>query len=63
MNLFTVEEDDEYSDNDDRNFGTVPFGILLEILNSPVVPVVTALISECLIRKLMPEKDNHSRAE
>lgn len=63
MNLFIVEEDDEYSDNDGRNFCTVPFGILLEILNSPVVPVVTALISECLIRKLMPEKDNHSIAE
>lgn len=52
------EDDDEYNEDDGRNFCAVPPGILLEILNTLVVPVVTALISEFLIRKLMPEKDN-----
>lgn len=51
------EEDDEYNGDDSRNFCAVPPGILLEILNTLVVPVVTALISEFLIQKLMPEKD------
>lgn len=53
------EEEDEYNEDDGKNFCTIPPGILLEILNTLVVPVVTALISEYLIRKLMPEKDNH----
>lgn len=53
------EDDDEFDEDDGRNLCAVPPGILLEILNTLVVPVVTALISECLIRKLMPEKDSH----
>lgn len=56
---FIADEDEgEYSVVDDKNFCTIPIGILLEILNTLVVPVVTALVSECLIRKLIPEKDN-----
>lgn len=56
---FIADEDEgEYNVVDDKNFCTIPIGILLEILNTLVAPVVTALVSECLIRKLIPEKDN-----
>lgn len=54
-----VADEDEYNEDDGRNFCMVPPGILLEILDSLVVPVVTALISEYLIRKLMPEKEKN----
>lgn len=52
-------ETDNYNDSL-KNFCTIPPGILMEILETLVIPVVTALASEFLIQKFMPEKDNHS---
>lgn len=51
---------DDYTDSR-KYFCVVPPGILIEILQTLIVPVVTAIIAEFLIRKFMPEKDNHSQ--
>lgn len=51
------EDDNEYDEDDGRNLCTVPPGVLLEILNTLVVPVVTALISECRLSLEFPRND------
>lgn len=51
---------DDYTDSK-KYFCVVPPGILIEILQTLIVPVVTAIIAEFLIRKFMPEKGNRSQ--
>lgn len=53
-----IEADD--SADDSKNFCAIPPGILIEILGTLVVPVVTTLVSEFLIRKFISEKDERS---
>lgn len=63
--VYEALKEDFPVDTDDRsgigkNFCAIPPGILIEILETLIVPVVTALVAELLIRKFMPEKDSCS---
>lgn len=60
--FFIVDDNDyDYQDNDGRNLCAIPPGIVLKILDTLVVPIVTALVSEFLVRKLIMQKDNRSK--
>lgn len=60
--FFIVDDNDyDYQDNDGRNLCVVPPGIVFKILDTLVAPIVTALVSEFLVRKLIMQKDNRSK--